>query len=67
MVCLCVSSIFAKIVSIGWREQINVQVRIHPLGREMISLGVPVAYVTFSFFCLADRVFCNPFCRVRTV
>jgi len=27
----------------------------------MITLDVPVVYVAFSFFCLADRVFCNPF------
>jgi len=63
----CVSSTFAMIVPIGWREQINVQVRIHPPGREMISLDVPVAYVAFSFFCLADWVFCNPFSRVWAV
>jgi len=46
MACLCVSYTFAMIVSIGWREQINVQVRIHPPGREMIALDVLVAYVT---------------------
>jgi len=50
---------FAMIASIGWREQIIVQARIHPQGREMIALDVPVAYVTFSFFCLADQMFCN--------
>jgi len=41
------------IVSFGWREQINVQVRIHPPGRERIALDVPVAYVTL-FFLLLD-------------
>jgi len=56
----CVSSTFAMIVPTEWREQIKVQVRIHPPRCEIIVLDVPVVDVAFPF-CLADQVFCNSF------
>ena len=66
----CVSSTFAMIVLIEWREQIKVQVRIHPswIGVEWcLDASTGSCHPFIFFFAQMFWVFCNPLCFVWAV